>query len=670
MADLPFRIAVVPHPLSDAGTPPPALVAGTRRSWLRPSRPEPFAASISMTGPVGFADEVLHEIESGFRRASRYTVTTSLSRALLAGHEAVRHENSLSLAEHSRCASAVVAAVRPNGLYVARSGAALVAPGRASDVWGTVGRAASDGPSDGSPEMGRESPPQVASELFSLEPGDVLLLVPGITSPTMRATTLSTVLRAPVNLGAVAELLKSAPLETAALVVWWPSVDTADEIDEPWMIWTHSSAERGARTPEQPIAEPEPLEDEPVGRPVDGLPAALYATEEGAKATSRARSAAVRIPGIAAWSRALPLIPLGILAVLAVVLLQGDLPFPGTGDISAAVEDGGGLIQQAVAESDRDASVRQLSQAIVTLDPYADRSAEARALLSQAHTVRDQRLGIVRVANAQRLPLAGGDGFRPAGVWKADGELFILDLGGQLLYRTDPSTRGLSNVLRPGEPVEGHPLGQPVTAAWSPPRGANTNGQLMVVDHTRSVIVLGPDGSVQRWWPPDNASWQRPGPSAATYDDFFLLDSERGEIRRYPARTPGAEGSVVASAAEEPRLASAIDLATDGNLYLLYADGEIAKLAPGSGRLPLDIAIPGRPLTAPVALFAHPDLDRLWVLEPREARVVELTTDGSYVRQYVFPPDLAEDAVALHVDATAGELRLLTPQQVVLVEFE
>jgi len=193
----------------------------------------------------------------------------------------------------------------------------------------------------------------------------------------------------------------------------------------------------------------------------------------------------------------------------------------------------------------------------------------------------------------------------------------------------------------------------------------------MVLDNSRNVMAISDAGSlVRRWLPPDSGQWQRIGPSAATYDNLFLLDTGRGEVWRYPTRVPGAVGAIVARASEEPRIASAVDMATDGNLYLLFAGGEMSKLAPGGGQLPFDGAVPDSPLGSPTAVFAQEGLEHIWVLEPGKSRVVELTSGGSYVRQYLLPADAIRNAVALHVDPGAGDMRLLTPNSVLLVQIE
>ena len=329
------------------------------------------------------------------------------------------------------------------------------------------------------------------------------------------------------------------------------------------------------------------------------------------------------------------------------------------------------MILDAQSTPDQGEAAARLSAAIALLEPQASRDEGARALLAEARQTKDQVLNVVRVSRINRIPLPARDDFRPAGLWKADGTLFLLDLGGQGLYRVETATGQLSSMLQPGETFEGQALGRAVTAAWSPPRGTNTEGQLMVLDSNRNLIAISPLGGVlRRWLPPDSGQWQRIGPSAATYDNLFLLDTARAEIWRYTTRVPGAVGAIVARTSEEPRIASAVDLATDGNLYLLLPGGEISKLAPGGGQLPFDGAVPDSKLAAPTALFVEEGLDHIWVLEPGQTRVVELTSGGSYVRQYILPPEAIRNGMSLHVDPGVGELRILTAQGIILIQTE
>lgn len=706
MADLSLHIAAIPPPDPGGVERPPVVVSGAHRSWLRPRRSEPFAGCISMVGEAGYADELLLELEAAFRAALRYSITTSLTRSLLAAHTRLLQENRLSMPDHRRYASAVVATTRSNGLYVARSGAAVVASVRSNGAWARSGDPSIEAPVEEVRDLGRGAPPHVTSEFFPLDPGTVVLLLPGITMADISDYALARALQQPLELGGLSTLLGAAPMETAGLILWCPR--TTDPRPDPgrWTEWARAvlpepPAEDAPQRPAAFRAETviEPIEsggaappsgvmdaDSPTSR-VDLEPA--LGRESGAGPGARAGTAPSRVESIEHQSGSAAsvrsrearreardagpnrwVVPLAVgvvLALLGVLLVRGGVPGRGDGSVSAA----GRLIQQASAAADQDVAAAQLAEAITILEPRAGSDEGARVLLAEARAARDRVLNVVHVSRVHRFLLPTGHEFRPGGLWKSADGLLILDLGGQLLYRTDATGTQLDVALRPGESYAGQPLGRIVTAAWSPARGTGTDSQLLVVDNQRAVMSLRPNGTaIQRWLPPDSAGWQRIGPAAATFDDLYLLDAGRGEVLRYPARTARAPGAIAVRSEQEPRVASAVDLATDGNLYLLYPDGAISKLSPSGSRLTFDSSVPDRPLQAPVSLYAHPDLERIWVLEPTAARVVELTNDGDYVRQFIFPNDLLQGAVGLHVDGRAGEMRVLAPQFVLLIQID
>lgn len=655
MANLPLSIAMLPLLSGSSGDRRPTLVSSGGRGWFRARRPEPFAACVRPSTKVENAQQLLSQLEASFRTAARYSVTTSLSRGLLAAHTRLLHENRLSLPQDRQFVSAVVAAARSDGLYVARAGPAIVAKA-AGGQWVDLGDRSLKLPGNVALELGADGTPNVTTEFYGLEPGEIVLLVPGVSYLDVSGEDLID-LHDGIDVAALSEILQESLAGGGGLAVLRPRPD-ADEVEGGWANW--------GTAPPAPQFEPEeavPLSPEPTSRaPASREPAS----------PSRQRdtipSAVARI-GLAGWTRVLPLLALAIVLGLAVVLLRGGVPQPGERDRSVA--DASRMIRDAEATQDQDEAATLLSQAIVLLEPQANRDEAAGALLGEARQSRDRVLNVVRVSRINRIPLPTRDDFRPAGLWKGNGTLFLLDLGGQGLHRIDTVTGQVSSVLQPGESFEGQPIGRTVTAAWSPPRGTNTEGQLMLLDHTRMVMALGQDGRLlRRWLPPDGGQWQRIGPSAATFDNLYLLDTSRAEVWRYPARVPGAVGTIVARASEEPRLASAVDLATDGNLFLLLPGGEISKLAPGGGSLPFDGAVPDSRLAAPTALFAQEGIDHIWVLEPGQLRVVELTSGGAYVRQYIFPAEAIRNGVGLHVDVSAGELRVLTPQGVILVQIE
>src|SRR5581483_819302 len=206
--------------------------------------------------------------------------------------------------------------------------------------------------------------------------------------------------------------------------------------------------------------------------------------------------------------------------------------------------------------------------------------------------------------------------------------------------------------------IAGQPLGQLVSAAWSPSADGGLEGSLVLVDDQRTMIVVGTrDTPIQRWTPADSASWERIGPAAATSDRFYVVDIGQGRMLSYPIRTPGAAGTVVAESGDTADLLQARDLAADGtSLFVLLPRGQIARIVPGSTPLPFDGSVPDGPLSDPMALFATPSSDHLWVLEPAQSRIVEFSTDGAYIDQYILPDQVIKDAVSIHVDESAGQI--------------
>ncbi|MBM2809246.1 MAG: hypothetical protein HW416_5 [Chloroflexi bacterium] len=678
MAQVVLRIAVVQPPGSTSDE-PPVLLTDAQRGWFRRSRIEPIALSLSLRGDVGSHDEILSSIEETFLGAMRYTVTTSLTRALLAAHELLSRENALSLPDQRRFGSAVIAVARPDGIYVARVGHTLVGWFDATGGQVRSDDAGSREDQEQVSELGGPSKPRVTTEFFPLSAGEAVFLLPGVTASTVGANSLATDGRTDVDLEPASRLLGQAPAASAGLVLWWPGGDD-DVADERWVGWGSGAAHSPTLTRKPPARAAPSLLTSAVGLETSETEAPPSSPTGQVESDVVAASGSPRAPAhlplvqmrsVTKRTALLPLVVLAGLLVFAIALLRGAFPSPSAPERS--LSDAGRLIQQARAIGDRERSTPLLDEAISILEPQADRDEGARALLADARIERDRVLNIVRVtpAQVQRLALPSSPSPRPVALWKTDERLLVLDLGAQILIRTNADGTGFEAALSPGDPIGGQQIGLFVTGAWSPPRGANTQGQLMIVDSERRLVAIAQNGDVaQRWAPPDSARWERLGPAAATYDDLFLVDTGASQVWRYPARAVGALGSIVLTSDQEPRLSSVVDLATDGNLYLLFGDGQIEKLAPGGAVLPFDGEVPDRPLRNAVAVYAHPDLDRIWVLDPVESRVVEFTVEGRYTRQYVFPAELFRGAVNLDVDARAGELRVLTTQSVLLAQLE
>lgn len=631
-------------------------------------------------------------------------------------HALLAEENAWLPKDQHTLASGASAALRPSGLYMAQMGDGLFGNTRLGTLWARSWEA-DETIFTLTGDLSPDAPPRVTTEFFPLGPGDAFLFLPGVNGDQVPEEWLSAALDVNPDLEAVGELLRGATPTTAGMVIWWP--DSEHEVGGSWTRWSSASGtklvpfRRTAPSPAPPIepelrgqpereAAPPPMfAVPPRTMPAEPLPEVVAAAPEPGRWDVSAEpqlaepqpdfeprlEAATTTGASQAWAleqaeepiaprreRRNPLvgnpraIALGGAAALILVILVGvGLARGLTPD--STVPESSALINRAAGASDRNVAVGYLDEAISKLQPRAERDQSALSLLGNAQASRDRLLDVVRVGEIERFALPAPSGqARPLGIWKSEDSLFMLDLGSQLLYRSDLSGSRLEVAVKPGDSYADQPLGRFASGAYSAPRGVNTDGRLLLVETSRSILSISPSGT-RRWWPPDSDQWARIGPTAATFDDLYLIDSGKGQIWQYPARVALARASVAATVRDEPRLSQAIDLATDGNLYLLFGDGAIRKLAPGGGGLPFDGRVPGQPLAAPIAIFAHPDLDRVWVLEPAASRVVEFTPGGDYTRQYVFPPNLVRQGLGLHVDGQTDELRVLTVEHVLSVKM-
>ena len=110
-------------------------------------------------------------------------------------------------------------------------------------------------------------------------------------------------------------------------------------------------------------------------------------------------------------------------------------------------------------------------------------------------------------------------------------------------------------------------------------------------------------------------------------------------------------------------LTGAVDIAIDGFIYVLYADGTIRKF---EGGVPIEFQVTelDKPMNRATAIYAAPDEEAqfIYVADAGNKRVVQLNKDGRFVRQFK-PRD--EESVdfntlrSIFVDELGGKLYLL-----------
>lgn len=145
----------------------------------------------------------------------------------------------------------------------------------------------------------------------------------------------------------------------------------------------------------------------------------------------------------------------------------------------------------------------------------------------------------------------------------------------------------------------------------------------------------------------------------------IYLFSQNGEVWRYQALGDGfgAKQGWLGKGVD-PESAQGVDFAIDGSLWVLKADGKIAKFGRGSPESFKVKSLPS-PFSTPTAIYTDEELDSIFVLDKGNSRVVEIGKDGEFKKQYLLG-DMGE-ARDMAVSKKAGKIFLLTEKKILEV---
>jgi hypothetical protein len=299
---------------------------------------------------------------------------------------------------------------------------------------------------------------------------------------------------------------------------------------------------------------------------------------------------------------------------------------------------------QAVAFKDpiqqRTLWVSALGQADAALELVPD-SADARRVRDEAQRAIDQLDNVVRVAPSLVWNFRSSGPHRLA----AHGvNVFVLDRGAGRVFQltlneagdgvADPKTTEPPTRAYKGQNVSERQAGELIDLVWMPLGGARTRASLLILD---GGGLLDYD---MAWNLRAVALGQGPAPLgaraiAAFGGNLYVLDTIGGQLWRYRPQAEGY-GTPQEPYFEKPvsELNSVVDVAIDGNVYLLQADGSIRKFLVGK-EAKFNITGLTEPLKKPVAIAADAEARKgaVYVADADGARIVHLNTDGAFVRQ-------------------------------------
>lgn len=137
----------------------------------------------------------------------------------------------------------------------------------------------------------------------------------------------------------------------------------------------------------------------------------------------------------------------------------------------------------------------------------------------------------------------------------------------------------------------------------------------------------------------------------------YLLDTQNNQIYRYTKTSLGLGSPREWITDSSIDVSDGVDMAIDGNIYILKKDGQILKLSLGK-QVAFSLGAIDPPLSQPTKLYTSPDSEFLYILEPSQKRLVVFDKDGNLAHQLI--ADIFSDAVSFTLLENERSLFLYT----------
>jgi len=369
-------------------------------------------------------------------------------------------------------------------------------------------------------------------------------------------------------------------------------------------------------------------------------------------------------------------IAIGIPIVLAIIVLLAYLTFGADSRIQGFIQQTEQEIALAQAAGDDAEEARVHWEAALGHARKATRlrpnDPVATVLQAQARAAIDLIDGIVRLQPVQLWDFGAGTVRRHLVI---HGQMaFVLDPAGGWVARVSLNPAGAIEqgeapiLVQTGQQVGGGEVGNLVGCAWVSSGGERQTSGLLVLEETGALISHDPAWVDEGGQPRLVRSFLGTSPRLPRDVDSFggrlyVLDVDANQIWRYDPRgdTYPERPDRYFVTSPPKSLASALDMAIDGNIYVLYEDSQILQFLQGEHQPEFSVrGIPGDSVQAvAVAVDRDGSSEALYVADVGNERVIVLGPDGAFQAQ--LRADEAFGALeSLAVDEAAGRLYVIS----------
>ncbi len=344
---------------------------------------------------------------------------------------------------------------------------------------------------------------------------------------------------------------------------------------------------------------------------------------------------------------ALIIIPLLILGLVGIIyLLRGrdrENRFQGLiQDAQAAVASANGL-EETQARTRLTTALDNVNEALILKPGDAD-------ALQLHDTVQSELNRVNRVAPLYLVaPLKEftGTDRELSRVLVNGGDIYVLDRGRDTVERfrlnnlgdgLQPNEGGV--IIERGKTVGSTVVGELVDMVWASPAGARTQAALLVLDSNGTIFEYQPPWELKVRPVAMRDMWQQPRLASTYAGNLYLLDSGLQQILRY--RTGQdlsfSEAPDQYFPPETPvDLTGVQDMGIDGNVWTLFANGNVGKFLSGKSEA---FSLQGLPaaLERPNALFVGVDgnapANHLYLADGGPGVILQFDKTGQFIRQF------------------------------------
>lgn len=168
-----------------------------------------------------------------------------------------------------------------------------------------------------------------------------------------------------------------------------------------------------------------------------------------------------------------------------------------------------------------------------------------------------------------------------------------------------------------------------------------------------------------------DGNWENIKAVSIFVSNIYLLDSASDQIIRFVGTDTGfADGCSWITG--EPDLPVPIDMAINGEIFILSQNGQIFKFSRGK-RDPFNLDGVDSKLVEPIKIYTNKELDYIYILDRGTRRVIVTTTEGTYKKQYTYQDGDAWDDLKdlwVEVEVETQKLYILSGTRVYKVPLE